>query len=89
MGVGILSFGRALALVVMVFALVGVALSFSGYTQQGLLITDADYSTHTKAFCSPQEGMLYCEDKLVIEHSQESYIAKNSEITGNAFIETL
>ena len=89
MGDGILSFGRVIALTVMVLALVGIALSLSGYTQQGFLITDAELSTHTQAFCSPHEGMLYCEDKLIIRQETDSHIVQNSQITGNAFIETL
>ena len=88
MGVAtILSWGKAISLVAMVFALIGIVLSLAEYAAQEFSITDADYSTHTKAFCSPQDGMLYCEDKLVVEHGGESRIAEGAPITGNAFIE--
>jgi hypothetical protein len=89
MGSGhVLSIGRAFALVSMVFALVGVALSFQGYATEEFSLENADVSSHTKAFCSPKEGMLYCEDRLIVEYGDAEHVSLNSPITGNAFIET-
>ena len=84
----LLSVGRAIVLASMAFALVGIALSLASYSTQDISISDADYSTHTRAFCSSKGDMLYCEDKLVMESNGKERITENSRVTGAAFVET-
>lgn len=81
--------GRALALIAMVFALVGIAVSMSSYAQNEFSLSTADISTHTKAFCSPKDGLLHCEDRLVVESETTEHVADFSMVTGSAFIDTL
>jgi hypothetical protein len=81
---------RYVLLGVFLIALLGLAFSYGQYSVQGLAVKEIEKAkqpevkTYTKAFCTEEDGIRDCKDKMVVVIDGKEYVTESSEVKGSA-----